>query len=229
MSWSLPLLPPWRVAHRRDPLQEELPPLRRWCLLLGRPTEPRPMSASQRRPAWPVAVLQFVWPTQQPNCPHPVAVAHWNNPELQDEAMLQEGNGSRYRREVLEHIETQSHLVRQYMDGSLTAPATIAAPARPLVRRKHVLPMLPRYQQQIRSGQKTVEGRLARGRALEVQAGELLQLGDVIMEVQEVIRYPNFREMLQQEGYLQALPSAQSLDEAMAEYLSYSTIIATPG
>ena len=162
-------------------------------------------------------------------CPHPVAVAHWNNPELQDEAMLQEGNGSRYRREVLEHIETQSHLVRQYMDGSLTAPATIAAPARPLVRRKHVLPMLPRYQQQIRSGQKTVEGRLARGRALEVQAGELLQLGDVIMEVQEVIRYPNFRQMLQQEGYLQALPSAQSLDEAMAEYLSYSTIIATPG
>ena len=162
-------------------------------------------------------------------CSHPIAVAWWNNPELQDESMLQEGHGSRYRQDVLVHIETQSYLVGQYMRGALVAPTIAGAPTQPRVRRKHVLPMLPKYQQQIRRGQKTVEGRLARGRALEMQSGELLQLGDVTMEVQEVIRYPNFRQMLQQEGYLLALPTAQSLDEAVAEYLSCLLCIVKPG
>ena len=83
-----------------------------------------------------------------------------------------------------------------------------------------MLPMLPRYQQQILTGQKTIEGRLARGRVLEVQIGDLLQLGEVTMEVQDVIRYPNFQQMLLQEDYLQALPTASSLEEAVEEYLS---------
>ena len=153
-------------------------------------------------------------------CSHPVAVAQWNNPQLQEEDMLQEGHGSRYRQEVLEHIATQSHLVRQYLSGQLTAsdiPAPVKAVA---VRRRHKLAMLPRYVDQIRSGQKTVEGRLARGTALLIQVADLLQLGDLTLEVQAIETFPNFREMLVHVGYLQALPNAQSLDEAVAEYRS---------
>ena len=156
-------------------------------------------------------------------CPHPVAVAYWNNPQLQEEAMLQEGNGSHYRKEVLDHITTQSHLVRRYMAGELAAsePPVRAMPR--IVRRHHTLPMLPQYLAQIWMGHKTVEGRLARGRALQVRVGDLLHFGDITVQVQEMRTFANFREMLESVGYLHALPNAASLDEAVDEYLSYST------
>ena len=156
-------------------------------------------------------------------CSHPVAVAHWNNPSLQEEDMLQEGHGVRYRQEVLDHIATQSHLVRGYMSGRFQACDLPVLNQPKTIRRRHRLAMLPRYVSQIGSGQKPVEGRLARGTALQIQVTDLLQVGDLTLEVAKIETFPNFHQMLEHVGYLQALPHAQSLDEAVAEYLSVWT------
>lgn len=153
-------------------------------------------------------------------CSHPVATAQWNNPALQEEDMLQEGCGVRYRQEVLDHIATQSHLVRGYMSGKYQVCDHPEFSQSKTIRRRHRLAMLPRYVSQIGSGQKTVEGRLARGTALRIQVTDLLQVGDLTLEVAKIETFRSFHQMLEHVGYLQALPHAQSLDEAVTEYLS---------
>ena len=55
---------------------------------------------------------------------------------------------------------------------------------------------------------------------VQIQVADLLQVGDLTLEVEKIETFPSFRQMLQHVGYLQALPNAQSLDEAVSEYLS---------
>lgn len=86
--------------------------------------------------------------------------------------------------------------------------------------------------QEVLDGKKTVEARLARGKFLDFMVGDTVRLrkdvysGDQVVEtktdytieVTHVRRYGTVREMLIAEGVQNAIPSAESLEEAEAVY-----------
>ena len=92
------------------------------------------------------------------------------------------------------------------------------------------------YLNDIISGKKTVEGRLARGKFLNFKVGDFIKLREDIYEDDvEVATIPNrlttkitaiecfstFYEMLSKIGYKNLLPRASSLEEAVAQYHKY--------
>ncbi len=66
---------------------------------------------------------------------HPVAVATWNNQAMQEEEMLAEGVGQTSRKQILDHVSTHGHLIRQYLSGALAKPLLEDKPEKAVLRR----------------------------------------------------------------------------------------------
>lgn len=88
----------------------------------------------------------------------------------------------------------------------------------------------------IRAGKKTVEGRLAKGKFLDIKPGDIISLREDIYEhdvlvssikgqleirVESIERFDSFAAMLEAVNYKVAIPSADSFDEAEAVYRRY--------
>lgn len=90
----------------------------------------------------------------------------------------------------------------------------------------------------IRNGEKTVEGRLGKPRFLQIQPGDTLIVREDIWDngtligsydnslrtqVTQVLYFESFKEMLEAIGYKAAVPTASSLDQAIAKYREFYT------
>lgn len=161
-------------------------------------------------------------------CAHPVAVAMWSNLQAVEEDMMYEGHGQVHRKMVLDHVKTQSYLVQQYLHGALTPPPALAAPLRQ-IQRAHRLSIQKLYSQQVLCGAKTVEARLNEGVAKEVMVGDLLLLGAARVEVAHKEIYASFGDMLEAVGFENALPNANTFEEALETYHGFRGYAAKEG
>ena len=112
----------------------------------------------------------------------------------------------------------------------------------PAQQQRHEATLMRKYLELIRSGAKTVEGRIASGMWLRVQAGDTITftcntalsqpvepaqqeecVEPVAVEVLVVNRYDSFAAMLHGEGVDACLPGITNLDEAVAVYRSIPT------
>lgn len=75
----------------------------------------------------------------------------------------------------------------------------------------------------IKQGQKTVEGRLAKAKYLELKKGDLIKINDLVLIVNKVREYSTFREMLQAEGFKYLIPNANTVQEAVKAYYKFYT------
>ncbi|CCB85369.1 ASCH domain-containing protein [Parachlamydia acanthamoebae] len=74
----------------------------------------------------------------------------------------------------------------------------------------------------IKQGKKTVEGRLAKSKFLNLAPGDCLRINNqLIVFVQRVDCYPFFRDMLFHEGLKNVLPGCASLDEGENIYYRF--------
>lgn len=81
------------------------------------------------------------------------------------------------------------------------------------------------YKSLILSGEKTVEGRLNKGKFTDLKIGDILQFEDTweVFEVIDLSHYPRFQIMLEQEGLKHVLPWIQSIDTGVAIYHQFYT------
>lgn len=92
------------------------------------------------------------------------------------------------------------------------------------------------YMPHILNGTKTVEGRLGKPEYIKLRVGDVLSIredvrqdGKVIMttpdrariEITQILYFETLHEMLQSINYRTAIPDAQSVDEALAEYRKF--------
>eukprot|EP00913_Durusdinium_trenchii_P017000 g15985.t1 len=151
-------------------------------------------------------------------CEHPVAQSLWTDFAAVDEDMKMEGHGLLHRHMVLDYVKTQGHLVRQYLAGTLDPPAAPAERTEVVQPRSFHFPIQKQYAKQIASGAKTVEGRLHKGQAAEVQVADVLVFGDLRMQVAHRQLFDSFEDMLGAVGYENAMPEAESFEEALETY-----------
>ncbi|MBO8161744.1 MAG: ASCH domain-containing protein [Thermosipho sp. (in: Bacteria)] len=81
---------------------------------------------------------------------------------------------------------------------------------------------MQRYLPLILSGQKTIEGRLAKGRFLAIKPGHIIEFNGSGQDfkVIGVRKYLTFKEMLENEGLNRVVPGVNSLGEAEKLYHS---------
>ncbi|OGH91379.1 MAG: hypothetical protein A2534_03840 [Candidatus Magasanikbacteria bacterium RIFOXYD2_FULL_39_9] len=80
------------------------------------------------------------------------------------------------------------------------------------------------YFSSILSGKKTVEGRLNKGKFLDIQVGDILKINnEVEYKVVEKNSYKNFREMIEAEGLSNVIPDKKTVEEAVAVYYKFYT------
>jgi len=84
--------------------------------------------------------------------------------------------------------------------------------------KQHHLPLQRQYENMIRRGQKTVEGRLNKGVAARIKAGDTLMLGSTSCLVKGVYRYPCFGDMLWECGLERVLPGCPSIEAGIQVY-----------
>ena len=92
----------------------------------------------------------------------------------------------------------------------LQAPAT-----------EHVFTIKEAYADLIRTGAKTVEGRVNHGRAARVRAGDTVVLGGARARVADVRTFGSFRDMLTTCGLQAALPGVGDITEGVRIYESF--------
>jgi ASC-1-like (ASCH) protein len=73
----------------------------------------------------------------------------------------------------------------------------------------------------IKSGQKIVEGRLAKEKYLNLKKGDLIKINDVEVEVADIFKYKSFEEMIIKEGIKNVIPNANSLKGAVNVYYKF--------
>jgi ASC-1-like (ASCH) protein len=81
------------------------------------------------------------------------------------------------------------------------------------------------YIEQIRAGQKTVEGRIFERSVKKIRVGDHVRFyyysnskDDVTCQVVKISRYTTFRLMLEDKGYEKCIPKASSLEAAAKQY-----------
>ena len=153
-------------------------------------------------------------------CTHAAAQAMWGNLEALEESLRVEGHGAVHRRMVMDHVRTQTELIKQYLSGRR---AVLEAPERPELQGRVVrLPIRQKYADFIAAGAKTVEGRLNQGAAATLRAGDTVQFGgNLRARVEWAQHYGTFRDMLEDVGYQNAVPDAWSLGAAVKAYLNF--------
>ncbi|CAE7870654.1 unnamed protein product, partial [Symbiodinium necroappetens] len=125
-------------------------------------------------------------------CQAPAAQTMWRNPVLIDEDMKLEGHKAAYRREVLSRAS-----------------------------KRHQLPIQARFETMIRNGEKTVEGRLNKGKAAEIMEGETILFGHTERIVLRISIHESFREMLRHVGFENSCPHCADVDEAVEVYHNF--------
>ena len=82
------------------------------------------------------------------------------------------------------------------------------------------------YIHQIRSGEKTIEGRIDKGPVKNLQVAKTLRFyymsnaqDDVICRIQRIQRYSSFADMLEHVDYKTCVPRVRSKQEALDLYL----------
>ncbi len=81
------------------------------------------------------------------------------------------------------------------------------------------------YFSYILSGKKTVEGRLNKGKFLEMQVGDILKVNgsaEFIIIGKNV--YTSFKEMIESEGLKNVIPDAVDVDEAVSVYRQFYSV-----
>lgn len=74
----------------------------------------------------------------------------------------------------------------------------------------------------IKEGRKTIEGILQKGKFLEVEVGDILILNEETkLEIIRLGKYKSFKEMLENEGFENAVPLARNIDEAVEAYYKF--------
>lgn len=88
----------------------------------------------------------------------------------------------------------------------------------------------------IRSGEKTIEGRLGKPRFLQIKEGDTIRVREDIwkdgviigthddslrVEVAQVLFFETFREMLEAVNFEAAVPSANTIEAAIATYAAF--------
>jgi ASC-1-like (ASCH) protein len=86
---------------------------------------------------------------------------------------------------------------------------------------EHHLPIQQIWADAIRQGTKIVEARFSRGLVRRIRMGDTLILGGVRTHVTHVEQYETFHEMLEGVGFENALPGAESMEEAVGIYKAF--------
>jgi ASC-1-like (ASCH) protein len=74
------------------------------------------------------------------------------------------------------------------------------------------------------AGKKTVEGRLHKGKFLDVRVGDILNInGAARYTVLEKNIYPTFRAMIETEGLDAVIPDKHTVDDGVAVYYKFFT------
>lgn len=75
------------------------------------------------------------------------------------------------------------------------------------------------------NGQKTIEGRLKKGKFAQLQVGDFLELeeSEAVFEVLRLTSYPTFSAMLINEGLEKVLPKVKDLAAGEAIYYQFFT------
>lgn len=73
----------------------------------------------------------------------------------------------------------------------------------------------------IKSGKKTVEGRLGKNKYLSLKQGDLIKINDIEAVVVKVVKYSNFKDMLIQEGVENVIPESENLESAVNVYYRF--------
>jgi ASC-1-like (ASCH) protein len=81
------------------------------------------------------------------------------------------------------------------------------------------------YKAFILEGKKTVEGRLNKGKFLEVKSGDILQIDPdgVQFRIIDKVLYSSFREMIEGEGIKNVIPDKDNIDDAVNVYYKFYT------
>lgn len=81
----------------------------------------------------------------------------------------------------------------------------------------------------LKNGQKTIEGRLRKGKYTKIKPGDYIEVynpeetAKIDVKVKRVARYSSFRELLTQEPVRMLLPNVKTLDQAINVYRSFYT------
>ena len=83
----------------------------------------------------------------------------------------------------------------------------------------------PRYFQQIRSGLKTVEGRIAKEKFCSLREGQELEFfsenNRLFTRILEIKQFPTFKQLLEHYGLKTCLPEIDCLEEGVKIYHSF--------
>ena len=150
-------------------------------------------------------------------CPHPVARAFWQDEAKAAEEMKREGHKKKYIEDVMRQLRADVNLVHSYLDGRLVKTAADDRSVEEAGVLRH-FQLQYRYEEDLRAGTKTVEGRLNTGEAARVAAGDAIVLGTTHVRVINVTYHESFRELLQHHGIAATLPRVRSLQEGVRVY-----------
>jgi len=73
----------------------------------------------------------------------------------------------------------------------------------------------------IKSGQKKVEGRLAKDKYLNLKQGDLIKINDIEVKVISITKYKSFKDMLIMEGVKNVIPNAKNLKSGVNVYYKF--------
>lgn len=81
------------------------------------------------------------------------------------------------------------------------------------------------YLSYILDGQKTIEGRLNRGKFAKISKDDILIVGPdkIKFKLIQKTQYPNFRKMLQNEDIINVLPDQKDINEGVQVYYKFYT------
>ncbi|MEM1312588.1 MAG: ASCH domain-containing protein [Patescibacteria group bacterium] len=80
------------------------------------------------------------------------------------------------------------------------------------------------YFSYLKEGKKTIEGRLAKEKFVSLNPGDVVLINDLaVFEVEGVVKYNSFREMLASEGLNKVIPDANSIQEGVSVYYNFYT------
>ena len=151
-------------------------------------------------------------------CDKEKAKSTWRNADNLREELRRQGNKRVYTDAVMTQTLAETDLVYDYLAGRLVRTAADEAELLREAPPKSHFQIGPDHENSIRSGAKTIEGRIDRGPASTVCAGDVVQFGAAKVRVLEVTRHASFWDMLEHHGVEAALPGVASVWEGVRVY-----------
>jgi len=167
-------------------------------------------------------------------CQHEVARRTWCQPHAIKEEMKMEAHSEKMIASTIKMYQSWESLVSDYENDRISVlqpKASEAAAAAALAAENacssgakgqrswdHNLRIQPQWEDLIRSGDKTVEGRVNEGVATTIKKGSVLLLGKTLVKVTNVNRYSDFEAMLRDVGVQNALPNVKNLAAGVRVY-----------